>query len=261
MDEEHIFKALADVSRRALLDLLFQRDGQTLSELEAHFEMTRFGVMKHLQILEDAGLLTTKKVGREKRHYLNPVPIQLVYDRWVSKYAQPWTRALTDIKDLLEQPTMDQKVSHVFHVYIRTTPERLWQALTDGTITQHYYFNTRIESKWSMGAGYRYINADGSTLANGDVVEIDPPRRLVQTFYAQFAGEIAAAQPSRVVWEIEAKGDVCKLTLTHLELDPATQPIASMIEGWGQILSGLKTWLETGAALSLRIEPMNRSES
>src|SRR6478736_9849866 len=99
---DEIFKALADPTRRSLLDELFRRDGQTLSELEARFEMSRFGVMKHLKQLEEAGLVVTKRRGREKLHFLNPVPIRLVHDRWVSKYAEPWAATLTGLKTGLE---------------------------------------------------------------------------------------------------------------------------------------------------------------
>lgn len=96
-----VFKALADPIRRELLDELFREDGQTLSALEARFEITRFGVMKHLRVLEDAGLVVTRRQGREKLHFLNPVPIRLVHDRWVSKYAEPWAAALSDLKSRL----------------------------------------------------------------------------------------------------------------------------------------------------------------
>jgi DNA-binding transcriptional ArsR family regulator len=100
---DEVFKALADPTRRGLLDSLFERDGQTLSELEARLPMTRFGVMKHLRVLEEAGLVTTQRRGREKLHFLNPVPIRLVHDRWVGKYAEPWASALSQLKDELEE--------------------------------------------------------------------------------------------------------------------------------------------------------------
>src|SRR3954465_10294128 len=139
MDEmEPVFKALADPNRRLLLDRLHERDGQTLLELQGYLPMTRFGVMKHLRLLEDAGLISTRKVGREKFHFLNPVPIQQVYDRWVSKYARPWAKAVVGLKYALEEESMIETqapvetTSHVLQVFIRTTPERLWQALTDG---------------------------------------------------------------------------------------------------------------------------------
>jgi DNA-binding transcriptional ArsR family regulator len=98
-----VFKALADPTRRSLLDELYERDGQALSALEARLPMTRFGVMKHLKVLEEAGLVTTRKRGREKLHFLNPVPIRLVHDRWVSKYAEPWAATLTGLKRTLEE--------------------------------------------------------------------------------------------------------------------------------------------------------------
>ncbi|MFI9385936.1 ArsR/SmtB family transcription factor [Kutzneria sp. NPDC052558] len=101
-DDDRVFKALADPTRRFLLDLLFARDGQTQSELEAELEMSRFGVAKHLKVLEEAGLVLTRRVGREKRHHLNPVPIRLIHDRWIDKFSEPRVAALTDLKAQLE---------------------------------------------------------------------------------------------------------------------------------------------------------------
>jgi DNA-binding transcriptional ArsR family regulator len=100
---DKVFRALADPTRRGLLDQLFERDGQSLSALEERLPMSRFGVMKHLKVLEEAGLVTTRKRGREKLHYLNPVPIRLVYERWVSKYAESWAAGLSQLKDDLEE--------------------------------------------------------------------------------------------------------------------------------------------------------------
>ena len=123
---DEVFKALADPTRRSLLDELFRTDGQTLTELEARLPMTRFGVMKHLKQLEEAGLVVTRRRGREKLHFLNPVPIRLVHDRWVSKYAEPWAAGLSGLKQELER-----QMEKVFEIYIKTTPERLWEAITD----------------------------------------------------------------------------------------------------------------------------------
>src|SRR5438094_4417596 len=144
MDE--VFKALADATRRALLDELFERDGQTLTALEQRLPMTRFGVMKHLKQLERAGLVVTKRQGREKLHFLNPVPIRLVHDRWVSKYAEPWAAGLSGLKQNLEE-TMEK----VFEIYIKTTPERLWEAITDPEIRAKYNFGARVETDWKPG--------------------------------------------------------------------------------------------------------------
>jgi DNA-binding transcriptional ArsR family regulator len=102
-DVDEVFKALSDPTRRQLLDELYERDGQTLSALERRLPMTRFGVMKHLKVLEEAGLVTTRRRGREKLHFLNVVPIRLIHDRWVSKYAEPWAATLTGLKKSLEE--------------------------------------------------------------------------------------------------------------------------------------------------------------
>src|SRR6266702_2992233 len=135
-----VFKALADPTRRSLLDELFKEDGQTLGALEGRLPMTRFGVMKHLKVLEEAGLVTTRRRGREKLHFLNPVPIRLVHDRWVSKYAEPWAATLSGLKQRLEA-TMEK----VFEIYIKTTPERLWEAITDSELRRRYNFGVGVE--------------------------------------------------------------------------------------------------------------------
>jgi DNA-binding transcriptional ArsR family regulator len=108
VDDDRVFKALADPTRRFLLDMLYTRDGRTLTELESELEMTRFGVMKHLRILEDAGLITTRREGREKRHFLNPVPIRLIHDRWIDKYTERRVSALIDLKHSLESSSTSE---------------------------------------------------------------------------------------------------------------------------------------------------------
>src|SRR6266511_189680 len=160
-----VFKALADPTRRTLLDELFSQDGQTLSALEARLEMTRFGVMKHLRVLEEAGLVTTRRRGREKLHFLNPVPIRLVHDRWVSKYAEPWAATLTGLKKRLEGKTMEK----VFEIYIKTTPERLWEAITDPKMRQKYNFGVSIASDWTPGSRYESMHPGaGVAIAEGE---------------------------------------------------------------------------------------------
>lgn len=248
MGQVEIFKALGDASRRKLLDLLFERDGQSLSELEANLEMTRFGVMKHLRILESARLITTQKVGREKLHYLNPVPIQLVYDRWVSKYARGFTSAMTNLKYKLEENTMEEKYRHVFEIYIQTTPERLWQAITDGEMTRQYYFGTSVKSDWKKGSAIEYFGRDNNLMVAGEILEIEPTKKLITTFARRWDKEAENETPSRVAFEIEQMGDSCKLTLIHDEIE--SQLVSQEVSGgWSQILSGLKTLLETGQPL------------
>src|SRR4051812_22402936 len=170
MDE--VFKALADPTRRMLLDQLFEQDGQTLGALEERLPMTRFGVMKHLRVLEGANLVTTKRRGREKLHFLNPVPIRLVHDRWVSKYAEPWAATLTGLKHQLEDRTMEK----VFEIYIKTTPERLWEAITDTEMRAKYTFGVGIRSNWTAGSGYESVHEGaGIRISEGENLEVDPP--------------------------------------------------------------------------------------
>src|ERR1700751_2093783 len=197
MDE--VFKALADPTRRSLLDELAREDGQTLNSLQERFPMTRFGVMKHLRLLEEAGLVVTRRRGREKLHFLNPVPIRQVHDRWVSKYAEPWAAALTDLKQNLEK-TMEK----IFEIYIRTTPERLWQAIIDPQIRSKYNFGAGVTSDWTPGARLEmgHPGANG-LLGEGEVLEVDPPRKLVHTMTALWGDDVKSEGPSRVTWEIE----------------------------------------------------------
>ena len=164
------FRALADPTRRSLLDELFKEDGQTLSALEGRLPMTRFGVMKHLKVLEHAGLVVTKRRGREKLHFLNPVPIRLIHDRWVSKYAEPWAATLSDLKQKLENKTMVK----VFEIYIKTTPERLWQALTDTEMKRKYTFGALVTSDWTAGSHYEAFGR-GNRIFEGENLEVDPP--------------------------------------------------------------------------------------
>ncbi|HEY7629397.1 MAG TPA: metalloregulator ArsR/SmtB family transcription factor [Thermoleophilaceae bacterium] len=242
---DDVFKALADPTRRSLLDELFKEDGQTLSALEGRLPMTRFGVMKHLKVLEEAGLVTTKKRGREKLHFLNPVPIRLVHDRWVSKYAEPWAAALTGLKRNLEENTMEK----VFEIYIKTTPQRLWQAITDPEMRALYTFGVGVESEWTNGSSYKAVHPGaGVTISEGENLEVDPPRKLVQSFNALWSDDVKAAGTSRVTWDIEQVEDSCRLTVTHDQLPEDVN--GEIYGGWPMILSGLKTLLETGESLT-----------
>jgi uncharacterized protein YndB with AHSA1/START domain len=239
-----VFRALADPTRRSLLDELFRQDGQSLSVLEERFSMTRFGVMKHLKQLEEAGLVVTKRRGREKLHFLNPVPIQQVYDRWVSKYSKPWAAGLTGLKRELER-TMEK----VFEIYIKTTPEQLWTAITDPEMRSKYNFGARTNAEWTPGAKYEMSAGDGAVpLGDGEVLEVDAPRRLVHTMRALWSDDVKNEGFSRVTWDIEPIGDSCRLTVTHSELREGAND--ELYGGWPMILSGLKTLLETGELLT-----------
>lgn len=242
---ETVFRALADPTRRALLDALFELDGQTLVALSARHDMTRIGVAKHLRLLEEAGLVVSRRRGREKLHFLNAVPIRLIHDRWVSKYTEPWAAGLIGLKRELEHP-----MEKVFEIYIRTTPERLWEAITDPAIRAKYQFGAGIESDWTPGSRYelKHPGAADGALAEGENVVVDPPSRLVQTMHTLWSEEAEREGTSRVTWEIEPVGDSCRLIVTHDQLSD-TAP-EELYGGWPMILSGLKTWLETGQTLT-----------
>jgi uncharacterized protein YndB with AHSA1/START domain len=239
-----VFKALADPTRRSLLDELFKQDGQTLSALERQLPMTRFGVMKHLRVLEEAGLVVTRRRGREKLHFLNPVRIRLVHDRWVSKYAEPWAATLSELKNRLEEG-----MEKVFEIYIKTTPERLWEAITDAEMRAKYNFGVRARSDWTRGSRYEGVHPmEPAPLLEGENLEVDPPHRLVQSFMALWSEDVKREGTSRVTWEIERVGDSCRLTVTHDQLREDAN--SEIYGGWPQILSGLKTLLETGETLT-----------
>jgi uncharacterized protein YndB with AHSA1/START domain/biotin operon repressor len=240
---DDVFRALADPTRRSLLDELFKQDGQSLSALEERLPMTRFGVMKHLKLLEEAGLVVTRRRGREKLHFLNAVPIRLVHDRWVSKYTEPWFATLSDLKRRLEDKTMEK----IFEIYIKTTPERLWQALTDTEMRGKYTFGAIVTSDWTAGSRYQGVGR-GTPIFEGENLEVDPPRRLVQSFRAVWDDDVKSEGTSRVTMEIEPIGDSCRLTVTHDQLrEDASNQIYG---GWPMVLSGLKTLLETGEMLT-----------
>jgi len=244
-----VFRALADPTRRGLLDELFRRDGQTLGALERRLTMTRFGVMKHLRVLEEAGLVVTRRRGREKLHFLNPVPIRLIHDRWIDKYTEPLAAMLSGLKAEIEGERMEK----VYEVYIKTTPERLWQAITDPALRRKYSFGVGVFSDWTPGSAYQARATDitiapDMPIAEGENVEVEPPRRLVQTFRALWSDDVKREGTSRVVWDIEPVGDSCRLRVVHDQLREGAS--AELYGGWPMILSGLKTLLETGELLT-----------
>jgi DNA-binding transcriptional ArsR family regulator len=243
-DDDRVFKALADPTRRYLLDALFTRDGRSLTELESELEMTRFGVMKHLRILEEAGLVVTRRSGRKKLHFLNPVPIRFLHDRWIDKYTEAFVTALSDLKQRLEN-TMEK----TYEIYIHTTPERLWGAITDPEIRGKYTFGALVRSEWNIGSPIEMsAPRSGQVLSVGEVIEAEPPRRLVHTMVALWSEDVKSEGASRVTWEIEPVGDSCRLLVTHDQLREGAN--AELYGGWPMILSGLKTWLETGELLT-----------
>jgi uncharacterized protein YndB with AHSA1/START domain/DNA-binding transcriptional ArsR family regulator len=252
--DDVVFKALADPSRRRLLDALFEDDGRPLSQLQTELPgMTRFGVMKHLKVLEAAGLVVTRRAGREKFHYLNQVPVQQIYDRWVSKYAAARAAALSNLKQALEGGnSVATPAKQVYQVFIRATPEQVWDAITKPEFTSLYFYGSRVATTGEAGGALRHFAPDATTLwADDRIVESDPPRRLVHTFRLLYDPELAAEPRSRVTWEIEARPDgTTKLTVIHDELGDSPNTAERVSGGWMFIISGLKTVLETGRPMT-----------
>ncbi|MET0899426.1 MAG: metalloregulator ArsR/SmtB family transcription factor [Mycobacterium sp.] len=260
MDE--VFKALADPSRRLLLDSLNAHSGQTLTELCARLSMARQSVSKHLGVLEAANLITTRWRGREKLHFVNAEPINAIADRWIRQYDRARVHALADLKTALEIESMSESTDFVYTTYIKTTPERLWQALTDPVFSQRYLGHALV-SDWQKGATYAWAD-DGLSIEHPDqvVLEYDPYRRLMITFHtfvpelATFKGisaetvAKAAAEPrSTVTFEIEPAQDQVKLTVIHGPF-PADSTVRQLISGgWPWKLSNLKSGLESAEVL------------
>jgi uncharacterized protein YndB with AHSA1/START domain/DNA-binding transcriptional ArsR family regulator len=262
---DHVFRALADPTRRRLLDSLNERSGQTLRELCEGVDMARQSVSKHLGVLEAATLVSTVWRGREKLHYLNPAPISEISERWINHYDQQRVRALSDLKRALEDNPM-QTPSFVYTTYIRTTPERLWQALTDPAFTERYW-GVAFESDWQTGSTYTF-HQDGVTIADPEqaVVEADPYRRLSYTWHTftpewcetigtrvgftdEFLAKFREEARSTVTFEIDDMGDQVKLSVVHDHFEPDSLVLGTVSQGWPRVLANLKTLLETGEPL------------
>jgi DNA-binding transcriptional ArsR family regulator/uncharacterized protein YndB with AHSA1/START domain len=266
MDE--VFKALSDPSRRSLLDSLNRRNGQTLSELCTGLDMARQSVSKHLAVLEGANLVTTRRRGREKLHFLNAAPITAIADRWINHYDRPRAEALADLKTALESKPMttnptSNATEFVYTTYITTTPEQLWQALTEPAFTVRYW-GVELMSDWKVGSTITW-KYKGVTMADPKqtVLVADVNRRLAYAWHAitpefgeligsspEEVAALAAEQRSNVSFEIEPMGDLVKLTVTHGGFEPGSTILAGISEGWPTILASLKTLLETGAPLA-----------
>ncbi len=247
---EKIFKALADSSRREILDIVKNSPGITINEITEYFEFSRFAVMKHMKILEEANLIVPRKEGKFKKLYINAVPIQMISDRWISKFSIKWAKSLTSLKYKLEEESQmsQQELKHVFVTYIKTTKEKLWQALTDGEITPKYFFGTTIKSDFTPGSSLEFhgIKDDKHYVpVAGEVLEVIPQKKLVHTF-AQYDND---DKPSRVTYEIEEVNGNVKFTVIHDQFEEINTTYNSVQEGWPYILSGLKTYLETNTTL------------
>ncbi|MEO1455531.1 MAG: SRPBCC domain-containing protein [Pseudomonadota bacterium] len=244
-----IFKALNDPARRALLDSLRQNDGQTLSDLEAQFEMTRFGVMKHLKVLEDASLIVTRKQGRFKHHYLNALPLQEVIDRWIDPFlVKPTARAVIDLKTNLEGTAQmldtETKPDFMMQTYIRCSQDALWDALIDEDRMSAYHFLSPKVTR--EGKTYTYHTPDGGTMMVARTLATDPKSRIEATFEPHWEPGIPA---SRTVFLLSPETGHIKLVIEHYDLHYPVVPGEGVADGWERWAAGLKTYLETGKAI------------
>ncbi|MDQ1648668.1 MAG: hypothetical protein QOG60_725 [Frankiaceae bacterium] len=261
--EVDAFRALADPNRRRLLDLLREKDGRTLGELVAGLDMARQSATQHLGVLEDANLVTVVWQGRQKLHYLNPVPLHEITERWIDQFAQPRLRALSQIRRDAEDSQMttnplgpdDDRPSFRYVTYIRASAEQVWDSLTDADLTAAFWGHAN-HSDWQVGSRWEHVRVDGSGIRDvvGTVLESDRPRRLAITFDSPDSsgapaevGE-SAVEPSVVTFELRPHHDIVELTVTHRSLPSAGDLEAAAI-GWASVMSNLKTLLETGVVL------------
>lgn len=243
---DKVFKALADQTRRHLLDRLHEHSGQTLGELCERVDMTRQSATQHLAVLEAANLISTVRRGREKLHYLNPVPLHEIQERWIDKFERPRLRALSTVKRRAEED-MTGKPTFVYVTYIESTAEKVWHALTDADLTAEYWGHSNV-SDWQVGSTWEHQRTDGTHTADvvGTVVESVAPTRLVLT--AARPGEERADGPSRLTFDIQSHGEIVRLTVTEENFaDDAERDEAAA--GWAAVLSNLKSLLETGHVL------------
>src|SRR5918992_3841473 len=249
---DQVFKALADPTRRLLLDRLREHNGQTLRELCERLGMARQSATQHLDILVRANLVTVLRRGRERLHYLNPTPIHEIEQRWISGFDKPRLDALAAIKSAAEEKAMTTGTETIptYHyvTYIRASAEQVWESLTDADLTAQYWDHRNV-SDWQPGSRWEHRELDGSGdyKIYGRVLESDRPRRLAFTF--EFTGaDPQPADPSVVTFEIEPHEDIVRLSVTHENVpDPGT--FAGISHGWSGVLANLKSLLETGEAL------------
>lgn len=247
-----VFKALADPTRRLLLDRLRERNGQTLRELCEQLDMARQSATQHLDVLVGANLVTVVRRGRERLHYLNPTPIHEIEERWISGFDRPRLQAISAIKQKAEELAMTEATTsvptYVYVTYIRASAEQVWQALTDADLTARYWGHANI-SDWQPGSTWEHRRVDGSGKVDvvGKVIATEPPTRLVITF-DDIPDPESPREPSVVTFLVEPHQDIVRLTVTHENL-PNEEMFNGISQGWPAVLANLKSLLETGDVL------------
>jgi uncharacterized protein YndB with AHSA1/START domain/DNA-binding transcriptional ArsR family regulator len=243
--DDRVFKALADTTRRLMLDRLHERNGQTLTELCSRLDMARQSATQHLDLLEGANLISTARHGREKLHYLNPVPLHEMQERWIDKFERRRLRSLSTIKQQAEEAMTDRPTFR-YVTYIESTPDKVWDALTDADLTADYWGHANV-SDWKVGSGWAHQRTDGTEIADvvGTVLVSDRPSRLVTTWSDPTDAD---QKHTRVTFDIEGYGQIVRLTVTHEDLlDDATRD--AVAAGWSAVMANLKSLLETGHSL------------
>ncbi|MFI6976989.1 ArsR/SmtB family transcription factor [Embleya sp. NPDC050154] len=249
---DSVFKALADPTRRLLLDRLHEHNGQTLRELCERLDMARQSATQHLDILQRANLVTVVRRGRERLHYLNPGPIHEIEERWISGFDKPRLQTISAIRNRAEEYAMtDESASvptYVYVTYVRASAEQVWRALTDADLTARYWGHANV-SDWQPGSGWEHRRVDGSGAVDavGRVLATEPPTRLVVTFEDTPDAE-APREPSVVTFLVEPHHDIVRLTVTHENL-PNLEMLGGISRGWPAVLANLKSLLETGEVL------------
>lgn len=249
-----VFKAMSDPTRRRLLDRLRVKDGQTLSELEKGeteegSDMTRFGIMKHLKVLEDASLVVTRRSGRFKHHYLNVVPMQEVLDRWIEPMTQkPLARLTLDLKAQLEgtidMAATDEKPDFVLETFIRAPIDTVWEALTDPEVfSKYHFFSASLRGDWVKGGKIDNVLPDGNTMLSHEITDIQPKTRIEMSFEPHWSPGLA---PSRMAYELEQLEGACRLSILHWGIPEGQEGVA---RGWSEFAASLKSYLETGEPL------------
>lgn len=248
MDE--VFRAIDDPNRRLLLDALFDDDGQTLSEMCAHLPtMTRQGVMNHLRVLEDAKLVSTRRDGRTKHHYLNPVPIRMIHDRWISRFAEARVSLLAALPSTLEEGNPMTAPVHVYTTFIRSTIEEVWDALTNPDVTAKYFFGTRVECDWEAGSPMNYYYPDGRLASTGEILAIGPPNSFECLFQPEWDEDLKAQGPVREIWRLSENNGMVEATLEMYDIEVDSAIFRDLTSGSPWIIASMKSLLETGEPL------------